>query len=203
MAIPVYPWPLATRFQVATADTIVLVAGRDGLATAVDVAILVVGIAVIVLAAFVVHLALKVGALSDMAGKLGTKLAGKSNPLLERGMEVADNVEFITRAIRTDVERLNASVRALTERLHHASDRMEERIEEFNALIEVVQSEAEAIFIDTASTVRGVTAGARAIPKPDAPRSRQGKREVPADPGPSADEGDTEIPNRPREVRGP
>jgi hypothetical protein len=40
---------------------------------------------------------------------------------------------------------------------------MEERIEEFNALMEVVQTEAEHIFIDTASTVRGVREGARSI----------------------------------------
>ncbi len=40
---------------------------------------------------------------------------------------------------------------------------MEERIEEFNALMEVVQGEAEDIFLDTASTVRGVRAGARSI----------------------------------------
>jgi hypothetical protein len=76
---------------------------------------------------------------------------------------VVDNVEFITRAIRTDVERLNASVRALSDRLQQASDRMEERIEEFNALLEVVQAEAESLFIDTASTVKGVSVGARSI----------------------------------------
>jgi hypothetical protein len=40
---------------------------------------------------------------------------------------------------------------------------MEERIEEFNALMEVVQTEAEDLFLDTASTVRGVRAGARSI----------------------------------------
>jgi hypothetical protein len=40
---------------------------------------------------------------------------------------------------------------------------MEERIEEFNVLMEVVQGEAEEIFLDTASTVRGVREGARAI----------------------------------------
>jgi hypothetical protein len=54
-------------------------------------------------------------------------------------------------------------VKALTDRLQLASERMEERIEEFNALMEVVQDEAEGIFIDTASTVRGVRAGARSI----------------------------------------
>jgi hypothetical protein len=87
----------------------------------------------------------------------------------ERAHAISDNVEFITRALRTDVERLNASVKALTDRLHQASDRMEERIEEFNALMEVVQGEAEDIFIDTAATVRGVREGARNIGRPRRP----------------------------------
>jgi len=45
---------------------------------------------------------------------------------------------------------------------------MEERIEEFNALMEVVQTEAEDLFLDTASTMRGVRAGARSIGSPRA-----------------------------------
>ncbi len=40
---------------------------------------------------------------------------------------------------------------------------MEERIDEFNALMEVVQGEAESTFLDTASAVRGVKAGARRL----------------------------------------
>ena len=78
---------------------------------------------------------------------------------------ISDNVEFITQAVRTDVEQLNESVKGLTDRLQLASERMEECIEEFNALMEVVQGEAEELFLDTASTVRGVREGARAITK--------------------------------------
>ena len=84
-------------------------------------------------------------------------------------------MEFITQALRADVERLNASVRALTDRLQLASERMEERIEDFNALMEVVQDEAEGIFIDTASTVRGVKAGARSITGGGRPTDVQGR----------------------------
>lgn len=84
-------------------------------------------------------------------------------PVSDRARSISDNVEFITQALRTDVEKLNASVRSLSDRLQQASDRMEERVEEFNALMSVVQGEAEDIFLDTASTVRGVREGARAI----------------------------------------
>lgn len=84
-------------------------------------------------------------------------------PVSDRAGRITDNVEFITQALRTDVEALNASVRSLSERLQLASDRMEDRIEEFNALMEVVQGEAEEMFLDTAATVRGVREGARTI----------------------------------------
>jgi hypothetical protein len=98
-------------------------------------------------------------------------------PVSDRARSISDNVEFITQALRSDVEQLHASVGALTDRLHLASERMEERIEEFNALMEVVQGEAEELFLDTASTVRGVREGARTIA--EGPRGRRATRAWP------------------------
>jgi hypothetical protein len=133
---------------------------RDGLAVAADVAVIGMGVAFVVLTLIVGRLLLRVdGAVREM--RIGVRQ--NLGPVSDRARSISDNVEFITQALRTDVERLNASVKALTDRLHLASERMEERIEEFNALMEVVQSEAEDIFIDTASTVRGVRAGAQSI----------------------------------------
>jgi hypothetical protein len=40
---------------------------------------------------------------------------------------------------------------------------MEQRIEEFNALMEVIQGEAESAFIKTAAAVRGVREGAQKL----------------------------------------
>jgi len=133
---------------------------RDGLSVAADVAIVVVAIAVVVLAVVGTVLLLRIGgAVREM--RIGVRQ--NLGPVSDRARSISDNVEFITQALRTDVERLNTSVKALTDRLQLASERMEERIEEFNALMEVVQGEAEDIFLDTASTVRGVRAGARSI----------------------------------------
>lgn len=98
--------------------------------------------------------------------RLGRELNRQAGPLLERGKVVAANLEYISAQVRTDVERLNGSVKALSDRLNQASERMEERIEEFNALMEVVQGEAEGMFLDTAATVRGVQAGARSLTGP-------------------------------------
>lgn len=143
---------------------------RDGLSVAADVAIVVVAVAVVVLALAGAFLLFRLnGAIREI--RIGVRQ--NLGPVSDRARGISDNVEFITQALRTDVERLNASVKSLTRRLQLASDRMEERIEEFNALMEVVQTEAEDIFLDTASTVRGVRAGARSI---GSSRSREGSR---------------------------
>lgn len=133
---------------------------RDGLAVATDVSIIIVAAAVVVLVLLGAALLLRLnGAVKEI--RIGVRQ--NLGPVSDRARSISENVEVITKALRTDVERLNASVKALTDRLQLASERMEERVEEFNALMEVVQTEAEDIFLDTASTVRGVRAGARSI----------------------------------------
>jgi hypothetical protein len=136
------------------------VPARDTLSVAADVSGIVIAAAIFVLVVLAGMLILRVNRLiSDVR----TGLHHNLGPVSDRARGISDNVEFITQALRTDVEKLNGSVTALTDRLHHASERMEERIEEFNALMEVVQGEAEELFIETASTVRGVREGARTI----------------------------------------
>lgn len=144
-------------------------APRDGLSTAADVAVVVVAVAVVAMAIVVMMLSLR---LYRTVAELRRSARLTLGPVSERARRVSDNVEFITQALRTDVERLTSSVRDLTDRLHQASERMEERIEDFNALMEVVQTEAEEIFIDTASTVRGVKEGARTIAAPEPGRAQ-------------------------------
>ncbi|MEQ8328969.1 MAG: hypothetical protein RH859_00755 [Longimicrobiales bacterium] len=162
----------------AVPDTLVTVPLRDGLSMAADGAMLAMAAALVVLAALLLSMMRDMHKSMRRAHKAFEKNLG---PVSERTVAIADNVEFITGALRTDVARLNASVKALTDRLHQASDRMEERIEEFNALMEVVQTEAEEIFIDTAATVRGVKEGARAAINP-ARRRLAREDETAADP---------------------
>ena len=134
-----------------------------GLEVAADVAMIVIAVAVLILVILSAALILKLNrSVSEM--RLGVRQ--NLGPVSDRARSISDNVEFITQTLRSDVDRLTDSVQSLTDRLHQASDHMEERIEEFNALMEVVQGEAEEIFLDTASTVRGVREGARAISRP-------------------------------------
>lgn len=131
----------------------------NGLSTAAQIALVLLGILAAVGVVALVVLLLQVR-------RIGKDLSRQSGPLLDRGKVIAANLEYISATVRTDVEHLNTSVKALSDRLQHASDRMEERIEDFNALMEVVQGEAEGMFLDTAATVRGLKAGARSLAAP-------------------------------------
>jgi len=151
---------LLSVVQSAAADTVVALQVRDTIAQASDIAILVAAAAITFMA---LYLAWSVAKVRGVLQELRQAVHQNLGPASDRARSISENVQFITQAVRTDVERLNASVKALTARLHQASDRMEERIEEFNALMEVVQGEAEDIFLDTAATVRGVREGARSL----------------------------------------
>ena len=91
------------------------------------------------------------------------RVYGDINPLMRHASTIADNVDYITTSIRTDVQQLNATIATANQRLHQAMAITEQRLQEFNALLEVVQHEAESMFVATASTVRGVRTGAAAL----------------------------------------
>ena len=95
--------------------------------------------------------------------KLVGSLQNHLQPVAERARVAAENVEYISAVVREDVQRVRASVSGLSDRLKEASDRMEERVEEFNALMDVVQDETESVLLDTAAVVRGVRAGAQTM----------------------------------------
>ncbi|MDT8367730.1 MAG: hypothetical protein RQ745_00880 [Longimicrobiales bacterium] len=138
-----------------------LPATRDGLAVAADVAVVALGalavVAVVAVAVLLVHLR-RIG---TQLSALTRELTSRVDPLLESSRGIAENVEFISASVRTDIEKVNRAVHAVSHGIEQASEQMESRLEEFNALMEVVQGEAETTFLDTASTMRGVKAGAR------------------------------------------
>lgn len=142
-------------------DTVFVVAPTPTRSVAADWALVVLGAAAAVgiLVAIPLLFQLRNG-LRSMR-RTSRELGRKADPILERGKAVGANLEFITETLKHDVEALNGAIRSLSDRLTQASDHMEERISDFNALMEVVQGEAEGVFVETASTARGVRAGAR------------------------------------------
>src|SRR5688500_10386683 len=85
------------------------------------------------------------------------------NPLTHHASNIADNLDYITTSIRNDVQQVNATIAAANRRLNQAAALTETRLNEFNALLQVVQQEAEQAFVSTASVVRGVRTGAAAF----------------------------------------
>jgi len=88
---------------------------------------------------------------------------GDIGPLVRNANTIADNVNYITTAIRVDVQQFNQTVALANERLTAAVMTAERRLHELDALMRVVQREAEDAFVSTASTLRGVRAGATTL----------------------------------------
>ena len=93
--------------------------------------------------------------ISDMLDKV----YGDINPLMRHASAIADNVDYISTAMRVDVQQVSQTVAAVNQRLQQAVGAAEDRINQLNALLDVVQEEAESAFVTTASTIRGVQTG--------------------------------------------
>jgi uncharacterized protein YoxC len=87
------------------------------------------------------------------------KIYGDVNPLMRHASAIADNVDYITTSIRVDVQQVSQTVAAVNQRLQEALAGAEDRMKQLNALLDVVQEEAESAFVTTASTIRGVQTG--------------------------------------------
>lgn len=90
-------------------------------------------------------------------------------PLLKHANGIADNVNYISTAVREDIARISATLIAANSRLEGALAMTERRMHDFSALLAVVQQEAEGLFVSTAATVRGVREGASLFAGGDGP----------------------------------
>jgi len=143
---------LSAAFQAAT-DTVFVASQPTALDVATSISVIVV--AVVAILAFLSF----TGFLRQMK-KVLDRIHDEIKPAAERTRVAAKNVEYISGKVRDDMEKVHEVVDGMTGRLHTASDHMEDRVQEFNALMEGVQGEAERVFIDTARVVRGMQAGA-------------------------------------------
>jgi len=91
------------------------------------------------------------------------RVYGDINPLMRHASSIADNVNYVTTSIRVDVQQINQTIASANARLTQAIAMTEDRLREVNALLAVVQEEAEDMFVATASTMRGVRAGAAVL----------------------------------------
>jgi uncharacterized protein YoxC len=159
-------WLLIQAAQVAPPDTVLMRAvgnERDWFETATAIASGLMSIALLVLTVALVPAAWNFRKSYAKVSNLLDRVYGDVNPLMRHASAIADNVNYITTSVRTDVQQVNATIAAANQRLQQAVALTEQRLNEFNALLEVVQHEAESMFVATASTVRGVRTGAAAL----------------------------------------
>jgi uncharacterized protein YoxC len=95
------------------------------------------------------------------------KVYADLGPIIKTTGSIAENVNAMSASIRKDVEKVSATVTAANDQVRQTISMTEKRINELNALLSVVQSEAERLFISTASTVRGVQTGAATFSRRD------------------------------------
>ena len=88
------------------------------------------------------------------------RVYGDINPIMRHASSIADNLNYVTTSLRADVQTVNQTVTNVNQRVLQAARMTERRLEEFNALLQIVQEEAESTFVSTASAVRGVRTGA-------------------------------------------
>ena len=100
------------------------------------------------------------------------RVYGDINPLVRHASVIADNVDYITTSIRVDIQQVSRTIATANERLLEVVKVTEQRLGDFNALLGVVQEEAEDVFVSTAATMRGIRRGASTFGETGAPPAR-------------------------------
>ena len=85
------------------------------------------------------------------------------DPVTRHAANVADNIDYITTSIRTDVQAIRKTLLVANDGIRDVIDSSERRLHELGAVLRVMQEEAEHAFVSTALTIAGVRAGAAAF----------------------------------------
>jgi ABC-type transporter Mla subunit MlaD len=117
----------------------------------------------VAIVAMLVAAAMRMRAAAHKATESLHKVYTDLGPIIKTAGSIAENVNAMTESIRKDVDRVSTTVTAANDQVRQTIAMTEKRINELNALLSVVQAEAENLFVSTASTVRGVQTGAAAF----------------------------------------
>lgn len=98
--------------------------------------------------------------LLDRLDRVFERAERELDPTLEHLRRAADNADYITTAVRSDVESVGDTVEQAARSTRRMLRLAEERAVEIHGFLEVVQEEAEETFLSTASVVRALR-GAR------------------------------------------
>lgn len=193
---------LSSAWVQVPADTVVLVNARDGHDLIVAIAAGMIAATFLAVLFGLLFLFYQARQAVQAVEKMRVNLL--NDPSVDSARAIVGHAEAISKVARDEVTDLTQALGTASDRIRQASDRMEERIEEFNALMEVVQDEAEGVFIDTAATARGLRKGMtrlgdprparrpRTVPLPEPAEKRpttvaEPRADGPPDPSPPPD----------------
>ena len=156
--------PAALALAQALRDTVFVVQREPGWQTWIEalaaVSTIVVAIGLLVLGFALIFVGLKVRQLVHKVEEQSKKLRGDFAPAIASVNRVSENVGALSERVKDDAARLSETVASANDALHRATVEAERRVGEFNALIGVVQEEAEQLFVGGAAAVRGLRASA-------------------------------------------
>jgi hypothetical protein len=91
------------------------------------------------------------------------KLYADVRPLMAQASEVAVDAREVVAMLRTDVERVTNAAGALSNQMLDVAAATERRMDDVNAVLDVVQGELEETVLSTTAALRGMRLGGRAI----------------------------------------
>jgi hypothetical protein len=91
------------------------------------------------------------------------RIAADTKPLLNNAAAIVGDAREVVAMIRTDVERASEAADAIGEQLLHAADVTAQRVDDVNAVLDVLQHELEHTAVSAVAALRGVRAGASAL----------------------------------------
>lgn len=91
------------------------------------------------------------------------RLTADAKPLLYQATRTSEDVRDVVKVVRREVDRLAETSNDISDRLRDMSSAAEQRVDQANALLAVMQDEVEKTTISAAATMRGVRVGAVAL----------------------------------------
>jgi hypothetical protein len=132
----------------------------SGLQTLAAIANVIIALAILVLVGIVALVARELKRSQERIEGLMARGETALKPLIGRIGEITENIRSISETVRSDMGSVTETVQVANDTVRDAVAVTQERLNDFTALLAVVQEEAEGLFVSTASTLHGVRSGA-------------------------------------------
>jgi hypothetical protein len=173
------PTVVAGLAQAVARDTVVAIPAQDGLQgwvhTLSSIAQIVIALALIGIGILTLAILLLSWKVYKKVKAAAEKLRIDVDPAVRNAIAASESARAMVATVQGNVTEISRTVSSANERIGRVVQSAETRAADLNALLDVAQQEAEELFVRTASTLRGVKAGAGELRRTAAVRA-------PADP---------------------